>query len=269
MAVPTAGYVAAYAEALPHAVLLTGQYGVGLKTLALHMAEQNGTLLTTVLPETKSTALASISVERVRELYVETRSRLNGKNFVIIDDADAMNVVAQNALLKLLEEPNESICFILTSHSPDKLLPTIRSRCQSFVVPPISAVDTSRLLKGLGVNDPVAEQRLQYVAAGLPAEITRLVTHESDFKKLLERVEQAKQLIEGGTYQRLCACMRLVGDRHELIKILDMTLLLLRKSLSSRPDEAMLENINRVIAASEAIRANGNAKLHIARAMVQ
>lgn len=262
-------YLATYAGALPHAVLLTGQHGVGLKTLAHHMADQNGTLLTVVAPESKSSALASISVERIRELYVETRARLNGKNFVIIDDADSMNIAAQNALLKLLEEPNDSICFILTSHNPDRLLPTIRSRSQSFVVPPISQVESKRLLAGLGVKDPIAEQRILYVASGLPAEMTRLVTHESDFKKLLERVQQAKQLIEGNSYQRITAGLRLGTDRQELIRVLDMTLLLLRRSLSGQPDSSTLESIDRMIAASEAIRANGSAKLHIARAVLQ
>lgn len=269
MADSTEQFIQSYSKALPHAVLLTGQQGVGLYTLASHIVESNGILVATVVPESKGTALPSISVERIRELYVETRARLQGKNFVIIDDADGMTLAAQNALLKLLEEPNESISFILTSHNPDKLLPTIRSRSQAFVVPPVPAVESSRLLKTLGVKDPVTEQRITYVASGLPAEMTRLLANESDFKKLLERVELARGLVAGSTYQRLTTSMRLGADRHELIKVLDMSLLLLRKSLASKPDVATMESIQRIITASESIRANGNAKLVIARAMIQ
>jgi len=157
-----------------HATLLTGQTGAGLYTLASHLARSNGTLLATIKPEPKTAgSIPTISVERVRELYVETKSRLDGANFVIIDDADSMNHVAQNALLKLLEEPNESIRFILTSHKPDKLLPTIRSRVQTFSVPPISLLDSKRLLTSLGVKDELSEQRLLYVAQGLRAALRR------------------------------------------------------------------------------------------------
>ena len=48
----------------------------------------------------------------------------------IVDPADDMNVSAANALLKNLEEPPSRTVFILISHSPGGLLPTIRSRCQ-------------------------------------------------------------------------------------------------------------------------------------------
>lgn len=48
----------------------------------------------------------------------------------IIEDADTMNIQAQNALLKLLEEPPESVAFILCAANPALLLPTVRSRCE-------------------------------------------------------------------------------------------------------------------------------------------
>ena len=48
----------------------------------------------------------------------------------IIEDADTMNTQAQNALLKLLEEPPESVAFILCAANPALLLPTVRSRCE-------------------------------------------------------------------------------------------------------------------------------------------
>ncbi len=254
---------------MPHALLLTGPVGVGLGTLAAHIASINGRTLTTVTAESKSSALPSISVERIRQLYIETRSKLDGKNFVIIDNADAMNHVAQNSLLKLLEEPNESICFILTSHSPDKLLPTIRSRAQSFVVPPIDQLESTRHLKTLGVDDTLTTQRLMYIAEGLPAELSRLASKKSDFKALSERVQSARQLIEGDQYRRLALVMSLGSDRHETVQLIDTVVLLLRRSLSIRPDRSTMHRIESMMKASDAIRANGNVKLHLAAAMVQ
>ncbi|HIS45445.1 MAG TPA: DNA polymerase III subunit [Candidatus Scatomorpha merdigallinarum] len=48
----------------------------------------------------------------------------------VIEDADTMNTQAQNALLKLLEEPPESAAFVLCVSNPELLLPTVRSRCE-------------------------------------------------------------------------------------------------------------------------------------------
>ena len=49
---------------------------------------------------------------------------------MIVDDADALNAEAQNALLKTLEEPPAASSFVLVTSRPDMLLPTVLSRCQ-------------------------------------------------------------------------------------------------------------------------------------------
>src|SRR5690242_1796357 len=98
---PTERFITHFENSVSHALLLTGPKGVGLHALARHLAQQNGRIIATLTPIAKTTAaIPAIPVERVRQLYVETRSKLDGQNFVIIDDADAMNHVAQNALLK-------------------------------------------------------------------------------------------------------------------------------------------------------------------------
>ena len=268
LAPATTRFLANLSRSVPQAILLTGPDGVGLGTLARHIASTEGRLLTLVAPESKSTALASISVERIRQLYTETRSRLDGAHFVIIDDADTMNHVAQNALLKLLEEPNESIHFILTSHSPDKLLPTIRSRTQQFAVPPISELESRRQLKSLGVTDALNEQRLLFVAAGYPAELSRLVSSPTDFASLSVRVQTARVLIEGSSYQRIALTASFSGDRHEAIRLIDTVVMLLRRSLATSPDRATVGFIERMLNASDAIRANGNVKLHLSDAVL-
>ncbi len=269
LALATERLIAQFETFSPHATLLTGQVGVGLYTVAYEIAIKNGTLLATIRPESKtSTSLPVISVERIRQLYVETRSRMQGAHYVIIDDADLMNHSAQNALLKLLEEPNESIHFILTSHRPDTLLPTIRSRVQIHAVPPIDLLHSRRLLKSLGVTDTQAEQRLLYVAQGLPAELTRLVRNESDFKSLLERVQIARQFVEGSAYQRLTVVLASGDDRTGTLKMIEMILLLLRRSLTARPDQQTIRLIDRLVDASAAVRANGNVKIQLSAAVV-
>lgn len=254
---------------MPQALLLTGLKGSGLFTLASHIVEQNGTLLATVTPEAKtSTAVPIISVERVRDLYNTTRTRLHGPHFVVIDDAESMNQMAQNALLKLLEEPNESIHFILTAHSPDKLLPTIRSRLQQFVVPPISDVASRKLLDSLGVDDELNIKRLLYIASGLPAELTRLATNSESLKQLGERVAKARDFVEGNTYQRLIVIQSLKDDRAGALLFIETILFLLRRTLKSSATVSTARLIENLVAASEAIRANGNIRLQLMRAVV-
>jgi DNA polymerase-3 subunit delta' len=180
-----------------------------------------------------------------------------------------MNHVAQNALLKLLEEPNSSFHFIVTSHAPDKLLSTIRSRVQSMSVSPISGLESKRLLTSMGVTDDVTIQRLLYVAEGLPAELTRLIKNEADFKSLSERVMRARQFAEGVAYQRLAVVMSSSDDRQSALKFIETVNLLLRRSFDRSPDPSSLRRIDSLLQASDAIRFNGNVKLHLVSAALQ
>ncbi len=74
-----------------------------------------------------------------REIGVSTMREVRADAFVmpneaaakvyIIKEADTMNNAAQNAMLKILEEPPRSVIFILLAQNPERLLPTVRSRC--------------------------------------------------------------------------------------------------------------------------------------------
>lgn len=72
-----------------------------------------------------------IKVDQVRGLdsFLSLRSHRGRRRVVLVHPAEAMNPNAANALLKALEEPQPGAHFILVSHRPARLLPTIRSRC--------------------------------------------------------------------------------------------------------------------------------------------
>jgi DNA polymerase-3 subunit delta' len=91
--------------------------------------------------ENKSgTGLArSISVDQVRglaELFAVTPA-LSPWRAVVIDTVDELEKSAANALLKMLEEPPANCLFLLVSHVPGRLLPTIRSRCRRLEFQPL------------------------------------------------------------------------------------------------------------------------------------
>ena len=146
---------------MPHALLLSGQKGLGKNQLAELFAKallcyepqpdhtacgkcsacllyQAGThpdfSYVTPLEDSKN-----IAVDQVREIcrYFTLKSQYGGYKIVIISPADQMNNAAANSLLKTLEEPAGQTLLILVTDKPHALLPTIRSRCQhiKFNVP--------------------------------------------------------------------------------------------------------------------------------------
>ena len=74
----------------------------------------------------------NIKLDQIRDAIDKSAYRpFEGrKRVVIVDEADALIVEAQNALLKTLEEPPSASMFVLVTSRPDVLLPTVRSRCQ-------------------------------------------------------------------------------------------------------------------------------------------
>ncbi len=95
---------------------------------------------------------ATISVDDVRALrgFFSMSAADGGRRVVIVDAADEMTVQAANALLKLLEEPPANAALLLISHQPSRLLPTIRSRCRTLRLSPLSAEDTAAALAQAG-----------------------------------------------------------------------------------------------------------------------
>lgn len=79
-----------------------------------------------------------ITADQARFLRTDAYIRPNegGRKVYIIDPADAMNPVAQNALLKVLEEGPPYAAFLLLAGQPGRLLETIRSRCEGLALPP-------------------------------------------------------------------------------------------------------------------------------------
>ena len=75
----------------------------------------------------------NIEIDQIRELidFCNKSSFNNKPRFVIIDDIEYLNLNSSNALLKILEEPNDRIYFILINNS-SKILSTIKSRCLTF-----------------------------------------------------------------------------------------------------------------------------------------
>lgn len=93
----------------------------------------------------------------------------------IVDSADEMNRQAANALLKMLEEPPKRAVLLLLAHAPGRLLPTIRSRCRTMTLRPLTTAQVSAVLDGEGIDLPDADRALVTgLSEGSPGRAIRL-----------------------------------------------------------------------------------------------
>ena len=99
--------------------------------------------------------LAQIKIEAIRDMidFAQLTAHRGGRRVIVLEPAEALNLAAANALLKILEEPPEDVHFILVAHRPRRLLPTLLSRCRTLVLTPPDAGQALEWLTANGVAD--------------------------------------------------------------------------------------------------------------------
>ena len=118
----------------------------------------------------------SIRIKQIRAMQrrLVTRPTLGQRRAIIIDPADDMEKSAANALLKSLEEPPAGTFFLLVTHRPARLLPTIRSRCRTLRFPVLSDSQLAAMLS----------------AEGLPCDAQAIAAAEGSFGAAVRFAEQ-------------------------------------------------------------------------------
>lgn len=99
-----------------------------------------------------------IRIDQVRALqgFLSVGAHRGGLRIVLVRPAEAMNAATANALLKSLEEPGDRTLFLLVTSQAQRLLPTIRSRCQTVQVGLTAREVALDWLRGAGLEDPEA-----------------------------------------------------------------------------------------------------------------
>ncbi len=251
---------------LPHALLLTGPVGVGLSRIAAAYAYKLGGNVMPVLPEKDGVVnleKGTITVDSIRRLYDITRTIEPNGRTIVIDFAERMAPAAQNAFLKLLEEPAEGTRFVLATHQPSFLLPTISSRVQRVDVRPIHSDQSQALLDTLKVTDTTKRTQLLFIAEGLPAEITRLTEDEERFTARAELVKEARTLITGSAYERLLIAKKYKDSREDALILIEDALKLLRRTIAATGDASSLRMLNRFEVLHKRLSEQGNVRLQL------
>jgi DNA polymerase-3 subunit delta' len=256
---------------MPQSLLLTGENGIGLSLISQYMAELRHAKSIIILPEKDEKIdleKGLITVDIMRHLYDESRTKTTGERIIIIDYAERMTIQAQNSFLKLLEEPASGIYFIIVSHSINKLLPTILSRTEKLDIKPIASQQSVELLDRLKITDNTKRSQLLFMAEGLPAELTRLASDEIYFAKRSATVRDARELINGNQYQKLLVAQKYKDDRVTVLTLLLDMANILKRSIVANPQIEALERINAILSAYQQIEANGNIRLCLARMII-
>lgn len=246
----------------PQSILLSGTRGLGLDKIAHYVAE--GGEVTSVYPD-ESKASKPITTEMVRQLYEITRSKSLKRHYVIIHDADSMTHGAQGAFLKLLEEPNPATHFILTSSQPDVLLPTIRSRVQQRAIKSLTRQQSEEYLDELGITDQTTRQQLLYIADGLTEELARLVSDKEYFQESVQRIKDARSLLQASPYDKLLVINNYRDNRASAIELIRFCILITRRSVTQHPSQALAVQLEKLLLASEKLTANRNVRLSLAQ----
>ena len=135
-----------------------------------------------------------ISVDQIRQLndYLSLSThQVKGRRIILITPAEALNLASANALLKMLEEPPANTLFLLVASQPQRLLPTIMSRCQVVDFPIPAKVDALTWLEEQGVGN--SEATLAY-AGGAPLAALQMQSQLENNDNLLKQLSMGGKL---------------------------------------------------------------------------
>ena len=261
---------------LPQSLIIEGESGSGVVTTAQYLADQLRAETFIIKPKKLKNSQpvideleGSIIIQDIRQLYEHTRGKSTKRQVIILDTGErSITHGAQNAFLKLLEEPRAGVHFIIATHRPSELLPTVRSRSQTLHIASLLVSQVEQLLDTLGVNDDTMRTRLQFIGRGLPALITRLTGDDERYDERVKIVVDAKQLL-GATDSGTFATIHTYRDkRSEATLLLDDMCQQLRIILRKQPDARHAAKIERCLTARERILGGGNIRLQLALAVL-
>jgi DNA polymerase-3 subunit delta' len=250
-------------KTMPNKILLSGKKGLGKSTMAYHVI--NYILSTSedftydlnrfiINKENKSFKLLqnnshpnfytidilddkkNIDVNQIREMITYTnKSTFNNlERFILIDNIENLNKNSVNALLKVTEEPNENIFFILINNSEKSILPTLKSRCLTFKINLTfnQTISVTNNILNENIFDLINYDLINYY--NTPGEIVNLVNFSKDQRVDLKNytlIKLLNLLIDNAYYKKNNYVKNLLVDLIELFFLKEYKLSNVKSSL--------------------------------------
>lgn len=187
-----------------------------------------------VMKNASGKPISQITVDQIREVIELTATKATSSRYFIFKNAEKMQVQAENAALKLFEEPKENYHFALFTTKKEALLPTILSRSEIYIPLRKNTLDIP----------PEAEKDIFEVAKRL------LVANPTQVIEIAEELHKKKDTEKS-------------PRREYVLKVLETTIELAEKSYFKTKNEAFTKKIGGLIKAHENISKNGIIRLQI------
>jgi len=226
---------------LSHAYLFSGEEKLGKKTVALEFIklicgkedvfEREHPDLFLISPEIGT----SIQINQIRELNwkLSLKPSLAPFKVALLDKAHLMNEEAQNCLLKTLEEPRGNAILILISEQPERLFPTILSRCQIIKFFPVKRIEIEEYLKAQGFAEKIAKE-ITELSLGRPGQAMDLAARPQKIEEQKQSISKLLNLARAPISFRFQLAKEVSQDYPNLREVLESWMSFLRKALISR-----------------------------------
>ncbi len=252
-------------------ILLVGDEGIGKYFVALWITDQlQIDQITVAVPEDKQ----MIGIEQIQQLYKQTRT---GKPLCfIVEDAHLMTGDAQNAFLKLLEEPPQQTYFILTAKNEDSILQTIRSRCQIYRITPTDPETTLVYIEQAVTTDlnQIEITTLIKTTGGKAGELLDMLTNPESVASHRALIDEVKQFYIATPYQRLQSLTTHSFEQEWIQSLLNILVIIVESLITNSSGDririATLQKQSQVIEeTAKALSNAGNQKIHLSRLAVR
>lgn len=278
----TSEQVAQFIDNPSHALLLVGANGMGktavaraILTRTLGLTEDSldqHPYFSVITPEK-----GTISIDAVRQLQHFLQLKTLGdkplRRAIIVEHAECLTTEAQNAYLKLLEEPPADTIMVLTADNQRSLLPTILSRVQSLPMyaPTEDAIKKYFTAQG---KDSASISQSFFLSGGMPGLMHALMS-DAKSHPLAAGVSQAKEILQKPVFDRLAMVepfSKKKEDARYVIQALQHIAQTCLDQAAAKGDEAKLKQWHRILQVStkaeQALGQSANAKLVLSNMML-
>ncbi len=275
----TAKHIEDFLSHPSHALLICGPVGSGKGTIATYIAAQAlgipaEKLVDNAYVRWLRDQQKGVAIEAIREAQTFMQLKVPGKQpirrVLIVEQGETMSNEAQNAFLKLLEEPPADSLIIINATGLEQVLPTIRSRTQQLqILPP-----TLAQLEEYFASDysRVAITKAYYISEGYMGLMNALLDQDADHP-LVAQISVAKSLLGGSTFDRLKQVEEITKQKqvalllHAMERVSHAALL-----QSSKGDAAMTKRwtsrLKVIVEARKALSMNAQPKLLLTNLML-
>lgn len=220
------------------AIMIAGSRGAGKSYVAKYLAAKLLDVATNAedhpYVQIVSPATSSISVEQIRELQTFMSLKVPGSSSVrrvcILEQADTLTIEAQNALLKMLEEPPQDTVIMLLAENPHSLLATIRSRTQTIELLPLTIDQMTTLANEFDDFETTDIQRALMLSSGRPG-LLKALLEDSDHT-LSQQIIAAKEFLTVNQFERLVYIQR-YKEKPEVASFLEALLITSNAAMKS------------------------------------